>query len=273
VDRRALRLPTPPAAEFSRGAPARTLGKIKAPTSDNGRLRATRNWTPIQVADLAATATFILLECLFRQDAIPKKGSFQMAIQARLLCTLLAAHLVLVSSEACAQGAPSLDDELAKNGAARVIAESIMTDESYDSMLLAIAQAAIPALQNDNSSQSNLSVLARKDESRFKEAVISAMHEIAPKEFFVHALQGYFAGKLSYEDLRAAVAFLRSESGRRFWLVATNQAEIEKALDAESRRVDLDPDKVFEQQLKLRFPHDEIVMPKHSESATPKRSQ
>jgi hypothetical protein len=31
-----------------------------------------------------------------------------------------------------------------------------------------------------------------------------------------------------------------------------------KALDAESRRVDLDADAIFAQELKLRFPHDKV---------------
>jgi hypothetical protein len=170
-----------------------------------------------------------------------------------LLLTLSTCFLASVHA-----AASNLDDELAKAGAARAIAESVMTDESYETMLLQLAQVAIPTIQNPGKAAGTLSQLANKDEAAFKEALLATMKQIAPKEFFVHSMQTYFAEKLSYDDLRAAVTFIRSDSGARFWRAATDQTAIAKAMDEESRRVDLDPDAIFARELKLRFPHEKV---------------
>ncbi len=165
---------------------------------------------------------------------------------------------VLLWSHAIAGTPASLDDELAKAGAARAIAETIITDETYEATLTQFAQFAIPVVQNPGKASGTLSALANKDEKSFREAILATMRQIIPKEFFLHAWQTYLATTLSYDDLRAAVTFIRSESGARFWRAATDQAALGKALDAESRRVDLDPDAIFARELKLRFPHDKV---------------
>ena len=152
----------------------------------------------------------------------------------------------------------NLDDELAKAGAARAISESILTDDTYETLLLQLAQVAIPIVQSPGEAEDTLTSLATKNESAFKEAMLATMRQIAPKEFFVKGIQRYFSDKLSYEDLRSAVAFIRSESGARFWRAAMDQAAIAKSMDEESRRIDLDPDAIFARELKLRFPRDKV---------------
>jgi hypothetical protein len=169
--------------------------------------------------------------------------------------------LAVATVGVCFGGTPTgaaLDDELAKSGAARAVAESLMTDETYEATISQFAQLAIPILQNPGSANGTLSALAKKDEKLFNEAMLATMREVVPKEFLVRAWEHYFASTLSYEDLRAAVAFIRSPSGARFWKVATDQAGYRKALDAEPQRVDIDPDAIFKRELKLRFPQDKV---------------
>jgi len=174
-----------------------------------------------------------------------------------LAWTLLAWTLLAWSCRVGAETTSSkLDDELSKNGATRVIAEATFTDEAYDAVLLQGAHV-IPVLQQEGPASKRLLKLSSQDEKQFTEAVLATMREALPREAVMRAWQRHLAQSLSYEELRAAVTFIRSEGGAKFWRVVNDQKGLIKALDDEPLPV-ADLDKLFLRELKLRFPAERI---------------
>lgn len=147
------------------------------------------------------------------------------------------------------------DDDFKKAGASRALADVILTDQIYDQFMhMLVQQQAASMVQSDPAFEK----LAEKNADLFEAAAVASTKRLVPREMLLKAYSSMLASRLSFADLKGALAFIQSENGRHFWQLVNDQSAFAAALDELPPPEQAEVERVLRQEVQSRFPSAEL---------------
>lgn len=142
--------------------------------------------------------------------------------------------------------------DAARQAAARLVAESLMTDQMYDA---AIHNVLLSDEFKEYASNESVEEASKLDENKAFDAFVAAGRRVLPRDVLVDALSTGVKEKFSYEELKEILRFIRSDTGRRYVALAYDEdffRSLEKVY-AEKMK-DRDSADALKAELSKRFP-------------------
>ena len=171
----------------------------------------------------------------------------------RLMRTLfLTPVLALALSAASLKAQPDGTEEMGRQAAARLVAESVLTDSAYD---LFLRQLVLAGVFEDYEQNKAVKEARRTDEQKTLEAFVAAAKILLTNDMAKSGMAAAVGKMFSYDELKQILKFIRSDVGKRYTELATNPEFGEAFLQGMIKvSEDVDPSPALDKEFSRRFP-------------------